>query len=201
MAAALPYAPSRAPWREILDYHLRQTPGYEFTIATIGINQQGRAVPRVRVCGFRGFFPVLQLHPDGELDMKKQVANGGNPPTFESDMLTFTTDARMEKIEHLQSSGQEIEALFWLKEVSSQWRIKGKAFSIGNPCGEKDQQELESRAAIRKALRTKSHDGCEKEGWSWEHAVTRYFANHAPAMRGIEPNSLKTEFETSSRID
>lgn len=35
----------RAPWRSILDAHLEQTPGYEFTIATVGQDAHGRTVP------------------------------------------------------------------------------------------------------------------------------------------------------------
>ncbi|KAJ6185618.1 hypothetical protein N7519_006919 [Penicillium mononematosum] len=176
--------PPRAPWRELLDFQLRQTPGYEFTIATVEQSEEGKYFPRARICGFRGFFPDVELHPNGENDMQEQVINGGNPPSFESDLFTFTTDARMEKLSHLQSSEHEIEALFWLKEVSSQWRVKGKAFAIGNPRGECDEGEREARAAIRRELRLKPGTNSASAGWTFEHAVTKYFANHSPVMRG-----------------
>ena len=120
--------------------------------------------------------------------MKEQVVNGGNPPSFESDLFTFTTDARMEKLSQLQSSEQEIEALFWLKEVSSQWRVKGKAFAIGNLRGEVDEREKEARTAIQRELRLKGSTDSESASWSFEHAVTKYFANHSPVMRGTTPH-------------
>ncbi|RAK86394.1 hypothetical protein BO79DRAFT_271166 [Aspergillus costaricaensis CBS 115574] len=184
MPAASPNVSPRAPWRDILDVHLHQTPGYEFTIATVGRNEKGQAVPRVRVCGFRGFFPDLDLHPSGKADLDEQVANGSNLPSVESDMFTFTTDSRMEKLKELQSSNQEIEALFWLKEASSQWGIQGKAWVLGNPCGEMDAAEKESRSAIEKQLQPTDHQGVGDTPFDWDYAVTKYFANHSPLMRG-----------------
>ncbi|KAJ5401502.1 uncharacterized protein N7487_007398 [Penicillium crustosum] len=144
-----------APWRDILSSHLEQTPGYKFTIATIGYNAQQRPVPRVRTCGCRGFFPELELHHKGQEAMDQQVEGGGNPPVFESDMLSFTTDARMDKLPQLESSGHAIEAVFWLKDLMTQWRIKGTAYAIGNPSGEDAEEEKTSRNEIRKALRVK----------------------------------------------
>ncbi|CAL5870563.1 uncharacterized protein PFLUO_LOCUS4802 [Penicillium psychrofluorescens] len=179
--------PSRAPWREVLDSHLSQTSDHEFTIGTIGRDDQNRPVPRVRTCGFRGFFPELTLHPSGAKDMEQQVEDGGNPSLYESDLFTLTTDVRMEKLAQLELSSQEIEAVFWLKDLNAQWRIKGKAFAIGNPLGETDTQEKWARSAVQKGLRVKDDGNADtsgKEKWSWEKAVTKYFANHSPFMRG-----------------
>jgi hypothetical protein len=173
----------RAPWRDLLDSHLKQTPGYEFTIATIGYDDQQRPVPRLRTCGHRGFFPELELHPKGQEAMDQQVEDGGNPPVFESDMLTFTTDTRMEKLPQLESSGNAIEAVFWLKDLMTQWRIKGTAYAIGNPQGESVEEERISRKEIQKALRVKGND-TDTSKWTWEKAVTKYFANHSPVARG-----------------
>jgi len=175
--------PQRAPWRDLLDSHLKQTPGYEFTIATIGYDAKQRPVPRLRTCGCRGFFPELELHPKGQEAMDQQVEDGGNPPIFESDMLTFTTDARMEKLPQLESSGHAIEAVFWLKDLMTQWRIKGTAYAIGNPQGEDVEEERISRKEIKGALRVKDNDR-DISKWTWEKAVTKYFANHSPVARG-----------------
>ncbi|KAJ5124807.1 uncharacterized protein N7515_008632 [Penicillium bovifimosum] len=49
--------------------------------------------------------------------MDQQVKGGGSPPVFESDMPCFTT----------------IEAVFWLKDLMTQWRTKGIAYAIGDP--------------------------------------------------------------------
>lgn len=175
--------PTRAPWRDLLDSQLEQTPGYEFTIATIGYDSQQRPVPRVRTCGCRGFFPELELHPKGQEAMDQQVEDGGNPPIYESDMLTFTTDARMEKLPQLDSSGHAVEAVFWLKDLMTQWRIKGTAYAIGDPQGELACHERNSRQKITKGLRLTSNHGNVSK-WTWEKAVTKYFANHSPVARG-----------------
>ncbi|KAJ6108799.1 FMN-binding split barrel-related protein [Penicillium capsulatum] len=172
------------PWRDLLTSHLNQTPGYDFTIATVGYDPQGRPVPRVRTCGCRGFFPELKLHPSGQKDMEQQVEDGGNPACYESDMLTFTTDTRMEKLPQLDSSGHAVEGMFWLKDLMVQWRIKGRAFAIGSPIGTKHDGEKVSREEIGNGLRVKGGLDGDAEKWTWERAVTKYFANHSPAMRG-----------------
>ncbi|KAJ5587201.1 FMN-binding split barrel-related protein, partial [Penicillium hispanicum] len=177
-----PQAP-RAPWRDLLDSHLQQTPDYVFNIATVGLDSEGRPVPRVRTCGCRGFFPELELHPKGQEDMDQQVEGGGNPPLYESDMLSFTTDIRMEKLAHLDSSGHAIEGMFWLKDLMAQWRVKGRAFAIGDP-DENAEHERVSRGEIGSRLRVKDGVDTDANNWAWEKAVTKYFANHSPIMRG-----------------
>ncbi|KAF3384655.1 hypothetical protein F1880_002755 [Penicillium rolfsii] len=182
---SLPISQSRAPWRNMLNAHLEKNKGYDFTIATVAYDSQKRPVPRVRTCGFRGFFPELKLHPSGQKDMDDQVEDGGNPNVFESDLLTFTTDIRMEKLGQLESTGNNIEAMFWLKEVMVQWRIKGKAYSIGSPSSE---EESGLRPELFEALRVKDDYrgdlSADADKWKWEKAVTKYFANHSPVMRG-----------------
>lgn len=183
----LPISQTRAPWRNLIDSHLEKTKGYDFTIATVGYDSKENLVPRVRTCGFRGFFPELELHPSGQKDLDGQLEDGGNPTLFESDMLTFTTDVRMEKLDQLESTGNHIEAMFWLKEVMVQWRIKGKAYSIGNP-DPGSEREAGLRPKLFEALRVKEdyRGGLsgDADKWTWEKAVTKYFANHSPVMRG-----------------
>lgn len=185
-SSTMPLPPSehRAPWRDQLDSHFSQTPDYEFTVATVGFDPMGRPVPRVRTCGCRGFFPELDLHPNGQEAMEQQVDGNGNPHVYESDMLVFTTDVRMEKLGQLEASGHAIEGVFWLKDLMTQWRIKGRAFSIGDPRGEDAEEEKTSRQEIVKGLRVKESPDGDAGDWTWEKAVTKYFANHSPIMRG-----------------
>lgn len=117
--------------------------------------------------------------------MEQQVKDGGNPHVYESDMLVFTTDARMEKLPQLESSGHAIEAIFWLKELMTQWRVKGKAFAIGDPRGEEGEEEKTSRREIEKGLRVKDNADGDVGQWTWDKAVAKYFANHSPIMRGM----------------
>lgn len=175
---------TRAPWRNLLSSHLEQTSGYEFTIGTVGYDENNQPVPRVRTCGCRGFFPEVDIHPKSQEEMKQQVKDGGNPPTYESDLLCFTTDIRMDKLHQLESSGHVVEAIFWLKDLMTQWRVKGKAFSIGDPRGEEFQGEKGSREAIGSSLRVKDDYNGSVEEWTWDRAVTKYFANHSPLARG-----------------
>lgn len=186
MASPSYSGPARAPWRDLLESHLSQSSTREFSIATVDHSETHHPRPRVRICGFRGFFPELDLHPNGAEDMKQQVEDGGNPPVFESNMLAFTTDVRMEKLGQLDSAWDEIEAVFWFKEVMTQWRVKGHAFAIGDPSGPDEAHEKGAQSAINKGLRVKGgSDGEEVGKWTWEKAVTKYFANHSPVMRGV----------------
>lgn len=186
-ASKMPLPPSdhRAPWRDLLDSHFSQAPDYDFAVATVGYDPQGRPVPRVRTCGCRGFFPEIELHPKGQEAMEQQVEESGNPNIYESDMLVFTTDVRMEKLGQLESAGHAVEAVFWLKDLMSQWRIKGTAFSVGDPRGEADEEEKLSRQEISKGLRLKENAEGDAKNWTWGKAVTKYFANHSPIMRGM----------------
>lgn len=181
MAAA---SKSRAPWRDLLESHMNQTPGYEFSIATIGQDKYERPVPRVRTCGCRGFFPELKIHPKSQEEMNEQIKDGGNPPTYESDMLCFTTDIRMDKLAQLETSEHAIEAMFWLKDLMTQWRIKGKALAIGDPRGVESEQEKANRESLHSSLRIKDDYNGSAADWTWERAITKYFANHSPLARG-----------------
>lgn len=96
-------------------------------------------VPRARTCIFRGFFAELPENKHNEAPRNDRV--------FESDMLTLTTDVRMAKVPEIFSSsagkggvdqsqgsggGGPVEAVFWCKEVMTQWRIRGDAYVLGN---------------------------------------------------------------------
>ncbi|KAJ6102419.1 hypothetical protein N7486_004846 [Penicillium sp. IBT 16267x] len=176
----------KAPWRDLLASHLKQTPGSEFTLGTIEYDPDGEPKPRVRTCGCRGFFPELELHPKGQEDMKQQAQGGGNPPKYESDLLTFTTDARMDKLPQIVESGYHVEAVFWLQDLMTQWRVKGRAFAFGEPDFENSNSPEDTESVIRigECLRHKENYDESKE-WTWDNVVTEYFANHSPMMRGV----------------
>jgi pyridoxamine 5'-phosphate oxidase len=177
--------PALAPWKSLFQSHVSRTqePTY-FTLSTVARNSNGVPVPRGRLCNFRGFFGELKLHPSAEMDL--QELDELNPPLYESDMLTFTTDTRMAKIEELAQSEGAVEAVFWIEDAATQWRVHGKAFVIGGPAAVSEEQA--AREEIRKGLRPR-HEGSQKNerqgGWSWDHEVTAYFANHTPVLRGL----------------
>ncbi|KAL2006274.1 hypothetical protein VTN00DRAFT_9928 [Thermoascus crustaceus] len=197
-----------APWRPAFQSHICKMPSPEFVFSTVARNEQGRCVPRARYCGFRGFFGELQLHQEAEKELKQQEKEHDkdaptNPPVFESDMPTITTDVRMEKVENVASSGGAVEAVFWIKEVMTQWRIKGKAFVIGGSPEEKEERE--AREEVKKGMRMRDAGGTAVGGeWSWEREITMYFANHTPVMRGSfkypPPGRPKSEVQSDQTL-
>ncbi|KAE8351567.1 pyridoxamine 5'-phosphate oxidase-domain-containing protein [Aspergillus coremiiformis] len=167
----------QAPWRSLFQSHLTQNSSTSFTLSTVGHDAQNRPVPRSRLCEFRGFWPSPKLH-ESAVEALNAQGIGQNPAAYESDMLSLTTDVRMDKVSQLESSANAVEGMFWLADVRNQWRVKGEAFVIGDP---KDgMHEEEARKEIRRGMRALDN-GAE---WSWERQVTTYFANHSPVMRG-----------------
>ncbi|EGC47489.1 conserved hypothetical protein [Histoplasma capsulatum var. duboisii H88] len=85
------------------------------------------------------------------------------------------------------SGGGPIEAVFWVKDAMMQWRIKGRAFVIGNESC--DAGELWSRENIQRWVRRR--EGSAEEDitrWTWEKEITANFANLSPTMRGSFKN-------------
>ena len=128
-----------------------------------------------------------------------------NPAAYESDMPTFTSDVRMEKVPEIfgssaghatnreQASGSggggAVEAVWWVKDMMTQWRFKGSAFVIA-PDIEGDETEKESsgvrtvKSELGKRMR-EAMEGKEKENeWSWNRELTGHFGNVSPGMRG-----------------
>lgn len=130
----------------------------EFTLATVRLikRQHGTpsttAAPRARTCVFRGLFAELPVNPKNEADL--------NPAgVYASDLPTFTTDARMDKLAELfgveeeEEEGEEggssggggggsgsglrgtggggpVEATFWARQAAVQWRVRGRAYVL-----------------------------------------------------------------------
>lgn len=125
-----------------------------------------------------------------------------NPRVYDSDMPTFTTDVRMQKVgelfassagkaakdEQLQGSGGggPCEVAFWVKEKGTQWRIKGTAFVVAPDI--EGQEESSGVRTVKSEVggRMRVVEGGEdKEGdWSWARELTGHFGNCSPGMRG-----------------
>ncbi|OAX79266.1 hypothetical protein ACJ72_06415 [Emergomyces africanus] len=193
---------SKAPWRPRFQSHISKLSAPEFSLATIYRDSSGAVCPRVRTCIFRGFWAEIDLRETARKQLLEDegggTENGMNPNVYESDLLTFTTDVRMEKIAQISSSsdpyqgngagaGGPIEAVFWVRETMTQWRIKGRAFIIGSD--RHGASELESRENIRQWVRRR--DGSADEDakrWSCDNEITAIFANLSPIMRGSFKN-------------
>jgi hypothetical protein len=100
-----------APWvpafTSAVSRHAESAAFVTFSFATVDIE----GCPNVRTCIFRGFL----------FDDKK------------TNILTFTTDVRMEKFEHLLKN-PKFEACFWFPNSNVQFRLSGNArcVTLGN---------------------------------------------------------------------
>lgn len=180
-------SPPQAPWRSRFEFHLDKLPMPEFSLSTVFLDEQGEAHPRVRTCMFRGFWAELAARGPSQESLSLEERN---PAIYESDMLTLTTDVRMRKAGQIQSSGGPVECLFWVPAISTQWRLKGRAFVVG--ASDDDETEKLNRAEIWKQMRRRSGDETHSAGltdgkansWRWEKEITTHFANMSPIMRG-----------------
>jgi pyridoxamine 5'-phosphate oxidase len=127
-----------------------------------------------------------------------------NEPVYESDMLTFTTDVRMGKVPQIFASsagggeveqsqgsggGGPVEAVFWIKDVMTQWRFKGKAYIIGpdiEGTGEESSGVRTVKSRVGEGMHVVKEEG--KGDWSWQREVSAHFGNLSPGMRGSFKN-------------
>ncbi|KAL1953903.1 hypothetical protein VTO42DRAFT_2055 [Malbranchea cinnamomea] len=201
-----PNAPLRAPWRDTFESHLARMKTTEFSLATVYRDANGKVYPRVRTCMFRSFWAELTLRDSAKAEMqqhnqaragrdnrKDREKGGENPPVYESDMLAFTTDVRMAKVDQILSenegAGGEVEAMFWVKDAMTQWRLNGRAFIVGGD--REDNVEKQHREQIWKWMRPRSTmndtppvPAETDKSWNWENEITAHFANMSPVMRG-----------------
>ncbi|KAK3491711.1 hypothetical protein B0T13DRAFT_450525 [Neurospora crassa] len=159
-------------------------------------------LPRARTCVYRSLWAQLEANPHNPAEL--------NPPgVFESDMIAFTTDARMEKAaeivdtaseERIEAGGEmtggggPVEAVFWIesakdpatgedKKVMTQWRIRGSAWLLGPDLDSEGAKKV--REVLRQRMRRLEGKTQEdEEQWSWSREVTAHFGNLNPVMRG-----------------
>lgn len=178
-------------------------PEADITFATVFHDKAAnRYRPRARTCVLRGYFAELEIpqidtdwilrdakarhDPAREAAVRPQDL-GLNPHIFESDLLTFTTDERMDKVSEL-AENDNVEIVMWASETKLQWRISGRASVIGgNP---DDEREANAREEIMHWLRDRpadenheSHPQAEKT-WTFDREVLAHFSNMGPVMRG-----------------
>ena len=155
-------------------------------------------VPRARYCIFRGMW--------AELPENTHRKGPTNERVYESEMLTFTTDARMQKVTQIfatsaghggeQSQGSSggggpVEAVFWIKEVMTQWRFKGEAYVVG-PDIEGEGEESSGVKMVKSKLGERMRVVNEQKmgKWSWQREISAHFENLSPGMRGSFKNPI-----------
>ncbi|MCJ1359472.1 MAG: hypothetical protein MMC33_009474 [Icmadophila ericetorum] len=191
-----------APWKSLFLTHLSKLPSPEFVLATVQPSPLEDApvpyIPRLRYCIFRGMWTEL---PPNNRNSAPQ-----NSHVYESELPTFTTDVRMEKVPQIFASsaghgdvsqsqgsggGGPVEAVWWIKEVGTQWRVRGEAFVIDRDIeGGGEEQESSGvrtvKSEIGKRMRLVKPES-EAE-WSWGTELTAHFGNVSPGMRGSWKN-------------
>ena len=138
----------------------------------------------------------------GELPENKHNEAPKNPRAYESEMPTFTTDVRMQKVGEIFSSsaghaekdeqvqgsggGGPVEAVWWIKDTGTQWRIKGEAFVVGTDI-EGEGKESSGVRTVKSEVgeRMRVVDGSKEQEWSWGRELTGHFGNCSPGMRGM----------------
>lgn len=191
-----PQAPAEAPWKATFKSHLSkmETPEFVFTsLHPAPSSSPVPYVPRARYCIHRAFWAELPENKHNTAPMNDRV--------YESDMPSFTTDVRMQKVFELFNSssgkadrgalvkgsggGGPVEAVWWVKDVMVQWRVKGEAFIVGPDI--EDESESSGvrtvKSELGKRMRVVNEEG--KDAWSWKREVTGHFGNISPGMRGM----------------
>jgi len=184
-----------APWRPLFNTHISKMDSPEFVLTSLEATKDKDApipyVPRARTCVFRGMW--------AELPENKHNPALRNEPVYESDLLTLTTDVRMDKIPQIVGSskkpedvsgsggGGPVEAVFWVKEVMTQWRFRGKAYIVDRDIDAPLDSGTTSGVGTVKheiggRMRVVREEG--KEDWSWATELTAHFGNLSPGMRG-----------------
>jgi len=123
-----------------------------------------------------------------------------NPRVYESDLPTFTTDVRMEKVGqifgtgpgHAESSeqtqgsggGGPVEMVVWNADIGTQWRITGKAYVVAQ-----DIEGAEESSGVRTVKsevgkRMRIVDETKEKEWSWTRELTAIFGNQSPGIKG-----------------
>lgn len=96
-----------------------------------------------------------------------------------------------EKEAQMQGSGGggPVEAVWWIKETMTQWRMKGEAFVVGEDIEGQGEQTKESSGVrtVKSELgrRMRIVDEGKQGDWSWANEVTGHFGNLSPSMRGM----------------
>ncbi|KAL5630534.1 hypothetical protein BROUX41_000406 [Berkeleyomyces rouxiae] len=187
------------PWRATFNSQVTKLPMPVFTLSTVHTPPAPSSTndasstsvlapqPRARTVVFRGFWGDLPHNPHNPAKL--------NPRQWESDVLCITTDARMAKVDELggdsSGGGGPFEAVFWLPEAMTQWRLRGRGYFLGRDADDDTGKSNMVRDKLQRRMRH-IRDDCNGEEqpdvankhWSWAREVTAHFGNLSPVMRG-----------------
>ncbi|CZR63473.1 uncharacterized protein PAC_13370 [Phialocephala subalpina] len=200
--ASTPSSVGVAPWRPLFLSHLEKMDSPEFVFTSLHPAESKDSpvpyVPRARTCIYRGMFAELPENKHNDAPQNERV--------YESDLLTLTTDVRMQKVPEIFASssghgnvgqsqgsggGGPVEAVFWVKATMTQWRFRGDAYVVGEDIegsGEESSGTKTVKSKIGERMRVVKEEG--KDNWSWGTELTAHFGNLSPGMRGSFKNPV-----------
>ncbi|KAG5977031.1 hypothetical protein E4U55_007103 [Claviceps digitariae] len=195
-------AVAAAPWREAFLSDMQSMKSPNFTLSSVYQAAPSTFLPRARTVVYRGMWACLVPNSKNPAAL--------NPASYQTDLPTITTDARMHKVSELFSTsttpagsssssccspsakGGPIEAVFWADQSQTQWRLRGHVYMIGPDI------DSDSAAPVRESLmpymrrvpaQKEQHQHQQTaEPWSWSRELTAHFGNVSPSMRGTFRN-------------
>jgi pyridoxamine 5'-phosphate oxidase len=180
-----------APWRSTFLSHIDTMDSPTFVLSSLhhdpsSHDAPAQVTPRARTVVFRGMWASLPANP-------KNPAERNPDDAYETDLLSITTDARMDKVSEIlpdspsssahhqageSGRGGPVEAVFWMPASKTQWRLRGHAFVIGRDI------DGDAAGSVRAALGTHMRPGPAADRWRWSKELTAHFGNMSPVMRG-----------------
>ena len=89
--------------------------------------------------------------------------------------------------------GGPVEAVYWIKDIRIQWRVRGKCWLVAVDDIEGGEAAQNSgtvtvKAQVGRYMRTHGDHEIQNKDWSWKLEVENQFENLSPVMRGSFKN-------------
>ncbi|KAI5850183.1 pyridoxamine 5'-phosphate oxidase-domain-containing protein [Morchella snyderi] len=146
--------PADPEWKVLLQDQLVKQPVNFFQLGTVA----EASVPHVRTVTLRGFLGETSY------SKKSQIPEESRNPSAQSDVFFTVSNAQQTKFKDLAFSNQ-VEAVFWIPPVGTQWRIRGHVVVIGG----KGEAEVTGRKELDRHLTTSD------PSWSWEKELQKIY--------------------------
>ncbi|KAG6027547.1 hypothetical protein E4U41_000896 [Claviceps citrina] len=178
-----------APWRDAFTSDMESMKPPNFTLSSVYQVSPSSFLPRARTVVYRGMWASLVPNSKNPAAL--------NPASYQTDLPTITTDARMDKVSELfptstpagcplSAKGGPVEAVFWAAESQTQWRLRGQAYMIGPDIDSDHATSV--RESLLPYMRKIRPEEQTDEYWSWSRELTAHFGNVSPLMRGTFRN-------------
>ena len=95
-----------------------------------------------------------------------------------------TSDGHATEDKQTQGSGGggPMEAVWWIKDTGTQWRMQGQAFVVA-PDIEGEEKQSSGVRTVKSEVGARMRN-VKKGDWSWGKELTAHFGNCSPKMRG-----------------